>query len=402
MSFSFLFRKINVGFNRKVPFAYIVWFAFALIAVLAEFFHHSFNNYLIFKNVFWHVIHQKNLYLAYPAEYEDHNYYGPVFSFIIAPFAVLPNFLGVIFWVMANATLLFVAIRQLPFREKGISTILLISAIEMMTSSHNVQFNCMIAASIIISYTFINKGKDFWGTFFIALGFLAKIYGIVGILFFVFSKNKPKFIGFFIFWLIVLFLLPMLISSPGFIIQTYQDWFHSLTLKNIQNINIASVNFQDLTVMGIIRRVFRYDQLSSLSVILPAILLLGLPLLRFNLLRNSVFQLDYLCLSLISVVIFSSSAESATYVIAMVGVSIWFVTNWHRHKKWYIIVLVAALFITSLGSTDLVPQFIKHNIIRAYALKALPCFIVWLILIYDVAFKSKSELQTPELLLRKI
>ncbi|HEX8357495.1 MAG TPA: hypothetical protein VF610_08795, partial [Segetibacter sp.] len=73
----------------------------ALIAVLAELLHHKINNFLIFRQVFWHVIDQKNLYLPYPAEYEDHNFYGPVFSFIIAPFAVLPVWLGVICWVLA-------------------------------------------------------------------------------------------------------------------------------------------------------------------------------------------------------------------------------------------------------------------------------------------------------------
>jgi choline-glycine betaine transporter len=113
--------------------------------------------------------------------------------------------------------------------------------------------------------------------------------------------------------------------------------------------------------------------------------------------QNTIFQLYYLSLALISVVIFSSSAESATYVIAMVGVAIWYVTNMHKQSSFYIIVLVFAIFITSLCSTDLVPQVIKHDIVRKYALKALPCFVVWLIIIYNVAFKKEEELKAPVL-----
>jgi Glycosyltransferase family 87 len=397
LQFKFLLRDISLGANRTIPFAYVLWFAVAFIAVLAELLHHSINNYLIFKNVFWHVVEQKNLYLRYPAEYEDQNLYGPIFSFVIAPFSILPDGLGVILWVMANAALLFYAIRELPFTDKAITVVFLIAVIEFMTSSHNVQFNPMVAACIILSYTFIHKEKDFWAAFFIALGFLAKIYGIVGIMFFVFSRHKLKFTGSFLFWLIVLFILPMIISSPHFIIQTYKEWFYTLTIKNVHNEDISFINMQDLTVMGMIRRTFRYAELSNLTVIVPAVILLGLPLLRFKLHQNTVFQLYYLCLALISVVIFSSSAESATYVIAMVGVAVWYVINMRRQSSFYIIVLVFALFITSLCSTDLVPQFIKHDIVRKYALKALPCFVVWLIIIYNVAFKKEEELKSPVL-----
>jgi hypothetical protein len=149
--------------------------------------------------------------------------------------------------------------------------------------------------------------------------------------------------------------------------------------------------------MGIIRRTFRYGNLSNLVVVAPAAMLLALPLLRFKLHNNLVYQLYYLCIALISVVIFSSGAESATYIIAMVGVAIWYVINMHKKSTSTIAVLVFVLFITSLSSTDLVPQFIKHDIVRTYALKALPCFIVWLILIYNVAFQKDEALESPVL-----
>jgi hypothetical protein len=397
LQFNSLFRDISFGSGRKVPFPVVIWFALALVAVLSELLHYKINNYLIFRNVFWHVIDQKNLYLSYPEEYFDHNFYGPIFSFIIAPFAVLPIWLGVIFWVLFNGFLLFYAVKQLPLAEKAKHAIFLIAAVEFMTSCHNVQFNPLVAAFIILSYTSVQKEKDIWATFFIALGFLAKLYGIVGILFFVFSKHKIKFVGSFLFWLLVLFILPMLISSPTYIIQTYKDWMHTLPAKNLNNININYVNMQDLSVMGIIRRTFRYGNLSNLVVVAPAAMLLALPLLRFKLHNNLVYQLYYLCIALISVVIFSSGAESATYIIAMVGVAIWYVINMHKKSTSTIAVLVFVLFITSLSSTDLVPQFIKHDIVRTYALKALPCFIVWLILIYNVAFQKDEALESPVL-----
>jgi hypothetical protein len=94
----FIFKEVTV-FNKKVPLVCIIWFALALIAALCEVWRSTINNYLIFEHVFWHSINQKNLYTAYPGEYDDTNHYGPFFSFMIAPFAVLPNWLGCIIMV---------------------------------------------------------------------------------------------------------------------------------------------------------------------------------------------------------------------------------------------------------------------------------------------------------------
>jgi choline-glycine betaine transporter len=193
----------------------------------------------------------------------------------------------------------------------------------------------------------------------------------------------------------------MVISSPAYITQTYIDWFHALIGKNWHVINIHKDNMQDLTVMGIIRRTFNYYDLSNLTVLIPASVLLALPLLRLKLYKNTIFQLYYLCLALISVVIFSTSAESATYVIAMVGVGIWYAINMPEKNVFNTAVLVFALFTTSLASTDLVPQIIKNDIVRRYALKALPCFIVWLILIYNLVFQKEDAFERQELKVRR-
>lgn len=393
----FLFNTIHYKGKPVLSVAVLIWFAFALIAVLAELLHHSINNYLLFKGVFWHVIEQKNLYLQYPAEYFDSNHYGPLFSFIIVPFAVLPNWAGVILWVLANAYVLYYAIRKLPIAPQAILTIYLITAIEFMTSSHNVQFNPMLTGWILLSYILVSREKDIWATLFIVAGFYVKLYGIVGILFFIFSKHKAKFIGSFLFWMVILFCLPMLISSPEFIIQTYKDWANALAEKNISNVIVTPDNMQDISVMGMIRRTFNYPQLPNLSVIVPAAILLALPLLRFRLHKNKVFQLYYLCLVLISVVIYSSSAESATYVLAVTGVALWYVLNMHRKNILNTLALIMTFLLTSLSATDLCPYYLKHYIILAYALKALPCFIVWLILIWNVAFAKEDSFNSPVL-----
>ena len=391
-----LFSNIRIGRKINIPFPVFVWFLLPTIAVVAELLHHKINNYSIYKYVFWHTVEKTNLYLQYPGQFEDANHYGPFFSIIIAPFAILPDAVGVILWVWANTWFLYYAIRQLPISLKAKYIILLVAAIELMTASHNVQFNPMMAAWIILSYTFVKKGNDFWATFFIAAGFLVKIYGITGLLFFLFSKNKSKFTGSFLFWMVALICLPMVISSPSFIFQSYIDWKDSLVLKN--TLNAVLGNMQDISVPGMIRRFFVYQDLSMAAVLLPAGLLFCLPLLRFSLYQNKVYQLYYLALTLITVVIFSSSAESPTYIIALCGVGIWFVLNAHHNKTSDKLLLGFVLLLTSLSPTDLFPRYIRNNFIIPYSLKALPCFVIWIVLIMKLTFQKSESLDYKEVL----
>ena len=386
----FLFKHISIG-KWKIPVPVFLWFTLAMIAAIAEISrgHAAINNYDIFAGVFEHTIAQKNLYIPYPGEYIDTNHYGPLFSVLIAPFAVLPDYLGCFLWCICNAWVLFYAIRQLPFTEKQQHTILLIGLVEMMTSIHNVQFNPMLTGWILLSYVLIEKEKDFWATLFIVAGFLIKIYGIAGIAFFWFSRHKIKFIASFLFWCVVLFCLPMIISSPAFIIQSYKDWFHSLVEKNAQNVDAADTNFmQDISVMGMIRRIFNHDHLRNYWVTLPAAVFYALPFLRISQYKHAAFKMSYLCLAMIGVVIFSSSAESSTFVIAVTGIGVWYIIQDAADKKFNTILLGFVIVLTSFSATDLFPPYVREHFILPYSLKALPCFVVWCVLVYQLLSKD--------------
>lgn len=388
----FLFKKIRV-FGRELTVVVLLWFVLALAAAVAEIFRGATRNYMIFRGVFWHTLAQTNLFAEYPAEYLDTNHYGPSFSLVIAPFAIFPVWMGIVLWGLFNAWILQYAIRKLPFTEKQQLTVLAITLIEMMTAMHNLQFNIMLAAWLILAFILVEKEKDFWATLFIAAGFLVKLYGIGAILFFFFSKHKFRFAWSFIFWCVVLFCLPMLYSSPHFIVQSYHDWYDSLVEKNIKNSDFnLSGGMQDISVLGMIRRVSNYA-VSNLYVLAPAALLILAPLLRYRQYRFRDYRLAYLAIVLISVVIFSTSAESSTYVIPMAGVGIWFIINRETRTKWSIALLVFALLLTSLSATDLFPHFIKVHYVRAYSLKALPCFIIWLWLVTDVMTKNYQKPQ---------
>ena len=387
-------KQIKI-YKYSFSFPTILWFLLATIAVTLELSRglDSVNNYLIYKGVFQHTLQQKLLYIQYPEEYDDANHYGPLFSMVIAPFAFFNNYVGCFLWCIANAAFLYFAIKNLPITSHQKNVILLITAVEMMTSTHSVQFNPMLTSWILLAFILIEKEQDIWATLFIVAGFYVKLYGIIGLAFFFFSKHKIKFIISFVTWLIVLFCLPMLISSPRFIIQSYQHWVQSLVAKNVQNTDSSiAMNLQDLSVLGMIRRLFKIENLHNYLITIPAAVMLLLPYFRVQQFKYLYYRLSYLALLLISVVIFSTSAESPTYVIAVTGVALWFIVQKVPTAKWVYALLIFAMIVTTFSVTDIFPHAVRVNFFIAYALKALPCFCVWLVLLYQLLFK-KYELQ---------
>lgn len=369
--FSFLLKKECIV---------VIYLLLAIVAGYKQYHHHSYNNYLIFKYVYWHTVDLQNLYNNYP-EYLDSNHYGPLFSVFIAPFALLPDGLGAVLWNVANVLILLWGIYSLPISLNKRTIIAWICAHEALTALFSFQFNIALTGIILLSFSYLIKKKEIQSAFFIAFGALVKLYGIVGLAFFFFSKNKLKFIiGCFIAFA-VLFALPMVISSPAFVIQSYSDWYHSLAHKN--DLNASLTSFQDISLMGIVRRTTGNINIPNAPFLLVGIILFGLPYLRIKQYKHLGFRLMLLASTLIFTVIFSSGSESPTYIIAFAGVAIWFMVQQNPKKGWIIALFIFAFILTSLSPTDIFPRPVKE-FIRLYSLKALPCVIIWLTIIYQM------------------
>ena len=294
-----------------------LWFVIALAGMLK--YNRSFNNFLIFRGVYWHTVNQTSLYAAYPAEYGDVNHYGPVFSLVIAPFALLPLWAGMLLWLVFLTAWLYVAIVRSGLHEKQKIFILWFCGITLPTALFMQQFNIAVAAMILSSLFLIEKEKDCWAAFFIVLGTLVKLYGIVGLAFFLFSRHKLRFLMWLAIWSVVLFCAPMVISSPAYVIEQYHEWFTCLVEKNAEN--LGSIQ-QNISLLGLVRRTTGFTNYSDLWLILPGMALFALPYLRFSQYKNLAFRETILASVLLFVILFSTGSEASGYVIALLGVCI--------------------------------------------------------------------------------
>lgn len=364
-----------------------LWLLLAVIGAIAKMKPERCNNFLIFKGTFWHALDGTSLYAAYPQEYFDVNHYGPLFSLVIAPFAVVPHFIGLLAWLIALTASLYFAVRWSQFTKRQQLFILWFCAHELLTALYMQQFNIAIAAIIVLAYYCIEREKDFWAAFVIMLGTFVKLYGIVGLAFFFFSRHKGRFIGSLLFWAVVMFVAPMLLSSPEYVVNQYVEWYQCLTEKNGEN--LASIA-QNISLLGLVHRTTGL-QFSDLWLMVPGLVLFLLPYLRIVQYKHVAFRQTLLASVLMFVVLFSTGSESSGYIIPFVGVVIWYTAAPWERTQWDIALLVFVFILSSLSPSDLFPAYLRKEWVQPYALKALPVTLVWFKLCYEMLVKDYAS-----------
>ncbi|MFC3757608.1 glycosyltransferase family 87 protein [Chryseobacterium tructae] len=378
-------KFLKILLNPKYIFG--VYIIVAIATALSKFSrgYQAINNYLIFKGVFFNTLDEKNLYLQYPEQYSDMNHYGIFFSLLIAPFAVMPDWMGIALWNVANTAIFLYAIHKLPFSDPKKALFALLCLQEYITAAVSLQFNVALVGLLMLSAIFIYERKEVQSATTIVVGIFVKLYGIVGLSQFFFIKNKVKFILSGIVIAALCLCIPMIYSCPQFVIQSYSDWATSLISKN--NDNQVLGNMQDISLMGFVRRILGDASISNLTFLAFGLPLFALPYIRIKQYKNYAFQLMILASTLLFLVLFSSGSESPTYIIAVAGVMIWFTLQ--KEKTPFIIgLLVFVIILTCFSPSDLFPKFIKQNYIIKYSLKAVPCIVVWLRVIYELMTKD--------------
>jgi hypothetical protein len=328
-----------------------------------------YNNFLIFRGSFYHLLENQNLYQAYPQEHYDLFKYSPTFALLLAPLALLPAKAGLFFWNLLNALVLFFAIYTLPsLSDKKKILALGLVLIELVTSLQNSQSNALMAGLVILSFIYLEKEKTWGASLLIVLSIFIKIYSIVALVLFIFYPKKiQSALGIFA-WFILFGLLPLLLVSPPELLQHYENW-----LELLQGDHAA---FGGLSVMSWLRSWFGLEINKNLVALIGALLLVA-PLARLKAYASLYFRLNFLASALIWMVIFNHMAESPTFVIAVSGVAIWFFLK-EKIRVEDVVLVALVLVFTVLSPTDLFPDSLRKSLVVPYVLKATTCIFVWM------------------------
>jgi hypothetical protein len=334
----------------------------------------AYNNYVIFSNSFFHLVEGKSLYAQYPAEQYDVFKYSPTFALLFAPLSALPNVAGLILWNLLNVFVFVYALKKLklsPLRELGFG---LLAIPEIFTTTTNSQSNLLITGLLILAFVHLEKGKTFLPVLLISLTVFIKLFGILFFALILLYPQRLKIIPIAVFVMLGLFVLPVPLGGWDRLLQHYREYFGLLSGDH--------GFFVKYSVMGWLQSWFGW-QPSKNGVVLAGLILQCVPLLFWKRFHVPLFRTIYAASWLIWLVIFNHMAESATFIIAVVGVFLWYFAM-PKRKPWQIALLIPVLLFTCLGPSDVYPKAWRILIVETWQLKVFPCILVWSICMFQM------------------
>jgi hypothetical protein len=327
---------------------------------------HQNNNFLIFRAASGHLLHDQDLYAAYPALHFDYYKYSPTFALLFLPFALPPFWLAMLLWNALNAAALYFALGTvLPLRKANIARAIVF--LDMLGSLQNVQSNALVAALIIFTFAAYERRHTVLGSAAATVGAVIKIFPLAGVSFALFHRRKVRVAVALVVSAVVLAALPLLVTSPSVLRMQYASW------KAISALDAQTRGF---SVMEMIHLLTRTDWPNWPIQLLGAIALVAPVIVRRA--RHGEWSLRrlYLCSVLLFCLIFNHKAESPAFVIGVAGVAIWFAALEQR-SWWEWALFIGIVLFTILASSDAMPRVVQRELFDPYRLKVVPLIVMW-------------------------
>jgi hypothetical protein len=320
--------------------------------------HH--RTYPDFRESFYHLIRHKDLYAHYAAQGTDLFKYSPAFALLFAPFALPPFALGLLLWNLCNVFALYLALTALlPRREAALGGLLLIP--EVLTATQASQSDTLVAALIILAFVASIRDRPHGAAAAIGAGTAIKLFPLAGVSFAPFQPRPWRTALFTLAMIAVLALLPLLVLSPHELAVQYRAWADVTRVDGLT---------RGRSVMGLLAVMIPGAWPNWPIQLLGTFLLLAPLAVRRDRWRERRFRLLFLSSLLVYAVIFNHRAERSSFVIAVAGIVIWYVTG--PDTLWR----AALLVLSSVG------------------LGAAPCIFAWIVIQSELLRRAQSARAT--------
>lgn len=346
----------------------------------------NYRNYTIFVNAFQHLIEHKNIYASYLAtEHIDYFKYSPTFAVFMAPFAVLPQSVGVVIWSIFNSLILYVTIKTFKHNTADKLYPFLFMLLASFSSLQNFQTNSMMAVLLFTLLHLLNKNKYFLSMLCMCLAVLLKFYCLFFLIFYIQKENYKYYLTLLTYFLLIftaLVLLPALFIGIHELGILYIEWW-----KLILADEKASYG---LSVMGFISQIIGKNDMIKHLIILLGYLISAALIIKTNWSpnKNSLKKYQSIALAIIALVIFNPRAESQTFVTAYFGVMVWYFSLMNPKNILDKVIFIIAIILGVLAPTDVYPTFLRNQVFVPYCFQAIACLFVWARLVYSISRRN--------------
>ncbi|OLC08533.1 MAG: hypothetical protein AUH42_01185 [Gemmatimonadetes bacterium 13_1_40CM_70_11] len=340
----------------------------ALLVTIQQVAWHRHNNFDVFRAASANLVAGRDLYAAHPDQHFDYYKYSPSFAALFLPFAELPLAAALFTWNALNALLLcFALARLLPQRQANLALALVY--VEALLAMQYAQSNSLVAALMILAFVALEEGKQLGAALATALGACIKLFPLAALALAAFHPRKLRYGVTFAVVLGALAALPLVLVPPHQLVAQYGSW---RAIEALDTLN------RGYSVMQYLYQWLGADwptwpvQLAGTAVFL-------LPLVRGPACRGDPdFRRLFLCSLLVYVLLFNHQSERATFVIAFAGVCIWYVSS--PPSRLRTTLLLVTLLVMVLHDVDVVPRWVKSDVLIPYRVKGIPYLVVWAVM----------------------
>lgn len=391
---------LKSSFNTpKSIFLFGLFFAFAI--TLKEVNSSSYNNFLIILYStfdFWHGVNPYAdwFHLDLKGRPLGVFIYLPLFNLLFTPFTIFPTWLGAFLWNFFTYSLFYKSIFNLPkkYNFKNKKFIFFITCLLLFATMLSMQFNPIVAAIFLFSYTALEKKNYFLAVLLISISGLTKVYGIIQFSMFLFYPRFWKNALYSIITFLTLLAVPLIRYTPSEYIDLVISWKEAISFHSTKQGGFYSIYRPFFEINDSIGK---YSTIISASIFLLLILMIIINLKKF---KNSFEKrAQYLGILMSWAILFSLGTELHTYVIAMTGYAIWYINI--KTTKIDKVLLWINFFLLSIFPIDILcPVFISKVVLGDLNLGIIMFSITWFIMVYKTFLinpkKEEIESYLPE------
>jgi len=332
---------------------------------------HKQNVFRIFAWASRNMLAGVNPYAAHPDQYVDFYRYSPAFAIAFTPFAVVPEWLGLLAWNLVNAMGLYWAVSRLLPRPRA-QLVLMVVLGDIARTMQSCQSNGLVTALMIAAFIAYSGPRVWRGAFAVAAGAAIKIFPVGAALFALLRRDRRRALGVVAATIAALALLPVLVVGPRELLLQYARWFSQEQAETFKPMS---------SVMDLLDVWTGYYgprlpiQLFGLAVLLlPAAVKRGAH-------DDHHWRLTLLSSLLIFSVLFNYGAERPSFVIATTGIAIWYAIG--RRTRLQGTLLILSLALVTADGVGLWPGDIGVWMDES-RLRVIPVLAAWIAIQWDL------------------
>lgn len=360
----------NIARPRRLVLALYVASA-ALVTVQQAILGHS-NNLSIFRSATLNLFAGRDLYAAHPEQHFDFYKYSPTFALLFAPLAYLPFALAFLCWSLLNGLLLWYALdRLLPERQATVALALLY--LEVLLALQYGQSNALVAALMILAFIAFEGRRQVGAAVSITCGAAVKLFPLAALSLAVFYPRRLRFGAVFIAVLAAAVALPLVAIPLGDLLAQYRSW-HAIEAKDALRRGYSLMHYMHAW-LGVDWPNWPQQAAGTALLLLPLAL-------RSDRWEQLEFRRLFLCSLLVYSVLFNHASESPSFVVAYAGIVIWYVSS--PPSRLRTAVMALTLLVMVVHDVDVVPRWVKYDILVPYRIKGIPCLVAWFVMQWEL------------------